>query len=57
MLPAGVSETNDLAIQADGTRHYGAVAGWTALIEDVNGNLVPRPGGILRQPGSNPWRG
>jgi hypothetical protein len=35
----------------------GPFAGWTALIEDVNGNLVPRPGGILRQPGSNPWRG
>ena len=32
----------------------GPFAGWTALVEDVNGNLVPRPGGILRELGSNP---
>lgn len=32
----------------------GPFAGWTALIEDAGGNLVPRPGGILRRLGSNP---
>jgi hypothetical protein len=32
----------------------GPFAGWTALIEDINGNLVPRPGGIIRELGSNP---
>jgi hypothetical protein len=32
----------------------GPFAGWTALVEDINGNLVPRPGGIIRELGSNP---
>lgn len=37
-----------------GTVTTGPVAGWTALIEDAMGNLVPRPGGIIRELGSNP---
>lgn len=39
---------------AGGTVDTGPFAGWTALIEDAMGNLVPRPGGIIRDLGSNP---
>jgi hypothetical protein len=35
-----------------GTVDTGPFAGWTALIEDAMGNLVPRPGGILRDLGA-----
>lgn len=37
-----------------GTVTTGPFAGWTALVEDGIGNLVPRPGGIIRELGSNP---
>ena len=44
-------------IGGDGTGPGGVVdtgpfAGWTALVEDAGGMLVPRPGGILRDLGS-----
>ena len=35
-----------------GTVTTGPFAGWTALVEDISGNLVPRPGGILRDFGA-----
>jgi Common central domain of tyrosinase/von Willebrand factor type A domain len=35
-----------------GTVNTGPFAGWIALIEDAAGNLVPRPGGILRDLGA-----
>jgi hypothetical protein len=35
-----------------GTVTTGPFAGWTALVENAMGNLVPRPGGILRAFGS-----
>lgn len=34
-----------------GTVTTGPFAGWTALVEDAMGNLVPRPGGIIRELG------
>jgi Mg-chelatase subunit ChlD len=34
-----------------GTVGTGPFAGWTALVEDAGGNLVPRPGGIIRELG------
>ncbi len=37
-----------------GTVITGPFAGWTALVENAIGNLVPRPGGIIRDLGSNP---
>jgi hypothetical protein len=37
-----------------GTVTTGPFADWTALIEDASGALVPRPGGIIRELGSNP---
>ena len=46
-------------IGGDGTGPNGEVttgpfAGWTALISNSSGVLVPRPGGIIRDLGSNP---
>lgn len=35
----------------NGTVTTGPFAGWTALVEDSGGNLVPRPGGIIRELG------
>ena len=35
-----------------GTVTTGPFAGWIALVEDISGNLVPRPGGILRDLGA-----
>lgn len=37
---------------AGGAVTTGPFAGWTALVEDAAGNLVPRPGGILRSLGA-----
>lgn len=61
-LGAALWNTNpaqSIYIGGDGTGPGGTVttgpfAGWTALVEDSVGNLVPRPGGILRDLGSNP---
>jgi len=61
-LGAALWNTNPgqrIYIGGDGTGPGGTVvtgpfAGWTALIAGAGGTLVPRPGGILRQLGSNP---
>lgn len=61
--PAGAALWNTnpaqrIYIGGDGTGPGGVVntgpfANWTALIEDINGNLVPRPGGLLRDLGGS----
>ena len=61
-LGAALWNTNPaqrIYIGGDGTGPNGEVttgpfAGWTALISNSSGMLVPRPGGIIRELGSNP---